>query len=52
MTMKACFDPAYFATRLERNRQLAAQSRNPLIRDLHLEYARLYQQLLEQAQTA
>jgi hypothetical protein len=52
MTMTPCFDRSYFAMRLERNRQLAAQSRNPAIRDLHLEYVRLYEQLMEQPQPA
>ncbi len=47
MTMTPCFDRSYFAARLERNRQLAAQSTNPAIRDLHLEYVRLDEQLME-----
>jgi hypothetical protein len=47
MKMNDCFDRAYFEARLERNRQLAAQSTSPAIRDLHLEYVRLYEQLIE-----
>jgi len=52
MTMNPCFDRAYFAARMERNRQLAEQSRDPAIRDLHLEYVRLYAQLMEAPQPA
>ncbi|KMS57931.1 hypothetical protein V473_06985 [Sphingobium cupriresistens LL01] len=52
MKMTSVFDRAYFAERLERNRQLAAQSHNPVIRELHLEYVRLYEQMMEQPQSA
>lgn len=47
MQIEAAFDRAYFEARMERNRQLAAQSSDPTIRDLHLEYVRLYEQLME-----
>ncbi|WP_420144948.1 hypothetical protein [Sphingobium sp.] len=46
------FDHAYFEARLERNRELAARSTDPAIRDLHLEYVRLYEQLMEMPQPA
>lgn len=52
MKINTNFDRAYFEARLERNRELAAQSTNPIIRDLHLEYVRLYQQLIEVPQPA
>ncbi|BBF70407.1 hypothetical protein [Sphingomonas bisphenolicum] len=52
MHMTSAFDRAYFTARLERNRQLAAKSHNPVIRELHLEYVRLYEQLMEQPQPA
>jgi hypothetical protein len=50
--MSASFDRSYFEARLDRNRRLAARSRNPEIRAIHLEYVRLYSQLLEQAALA
>lgn len=50
--MNRCFDRAYFTARLERNRKLAEESQNPVIRDLHLEYVRLYQQLIREEQPA
>lgn len=46
--MKSSFDRGYFEARLDRNRKLAARSRNPDIRAIHLEYVRLYEQLLQQ----
>ena len=52
MKMNNSFDRAYFATRLKKNRELAAQSNNPVIRNLHLEYVRLYEQLIEAPQPA
>lgn len=52
MYLGSSFDRAYFQTRLDRNRMLAARSQNPSIRDLHLEYVRLYEQLLHQEETA
>lgn len=48
MQISPSFNRDYFEARLNRNRNLAARSRNPDIRALHLEYVRLYQQLLEQ----
>lgn len=48
MKLASPFDRAYFEARLERNRALAARSNNPVIRDLHLEYVRLYENLLGQ----
>jgi hypothetical protein len=51
MTDKS-FDRSYFFERLERNRKLAEQSQNPVIRDLHLEYVQLYQQLIREEQPA
>lgn len=47
MMMTSAFDQAYFAERLERNRRLAAETDNPAIRDIHLEYVRFYEQLIE-----
>ncbi|MFD1107669.1 hypothetical protein [Sphingobium olei] len=47
MTITNRFDRAYFLERIETNRQLAEKSHNPIIRDLHLEYIRLYEHLLE-----
>lgn len=41
------FDRGYFQTRLDRNLSLAARSQSPEIRAIHLEYIRLYQQLLD-----
>ncbi|WP_176590941.1 hypothetical protein [Sphingobium sp. EM0848] len=41
------FDRSYFKERLDRNQRLAARSRNPEIRAIHLEYVRLYSQILE-----
>ena len=52
MEMTACFDHAYFEARLEKNRELAARSTDPMIRDLHLKYVRLYEQLMEAQQPA
>lgn len=52
MSISASFDRSYFEERLDRNRRLAARSRNPQIRAIHLEYVRLYSQLLEQAAPA
>ncbi len=52
MHLASPFDRAYFQARLERNRTLAARSQNPSIRDLHLEYVRLYEQLLIQDEPA
>lgn len=46
MALGTTYDSAYFEARLERNRILAAQSTDPIIRDLHLEYVRLYEFLL------
>ncbi|MDO7835418.1 hypothetical protein Q4610_10205 [Sphingobium sp. HBC34] len=48
MTMTGIFDRAYFAERLERNRRLAEEAANPVIRDIHLEYVRLYRHLIEE----
>lgn len=48
MTISTSFDRSYFEARLDRNRRLAARSRSPEIRAIHMEYVRLYQQLLEQ----
>jgi hypothetical protein len=45
------FDRTYFSSRLEQNRALAERSDNPAIRTIHLEYARLYAQLLDEAST-
>ncbi|WHO40770.1 hypothetical protein PMI04_009345 [Sphingobium sp. AP49] len=47
MDLGSPYDRAYFEMRLDRNRKLAARSRNPTIRDLHLEYVRLYEQLID-----
>ncbi|WP_242122734.1 hypothetical protein [Sphingobium sp. Sx8-8] len=49
MTMGTSFDRSYFEARLDRNRRLAESSRSPEIRAIHMEYVRLYQQLLEQS---
>ncbi|WP_196221777.1 hypothetical protein [Sphingobium sp. CAP-1] len=46
MQMTNQFDRAYFTERLEKNRILAEQTNDPNIRDLHLEYVRLYEQLI------
>lgn len=46
--MNGVFDHAYFAERLERNRRLAEETTNPVIRAIHLEYVRLYEQLIEE----
>lgn len=51
-TPELTFNRSYFETRLDRNRRLAARSRNPEIRAIHMEYVRLYSQLLEQPDTA
>ena len=48
MNNRTTFDRSYFEARLDRNRKLAARSNNPEIRAIHLEYVRLYSQLLEQ----
>ncbi|MDI1295899.1 MAG: hypothetical protein PSY12_08445 [bacterium] len=48
MHMASPFNRAYFQNRLDRNRALAARSQNPVIRNLHLEYVRLYEGLLSQ----
>ncbi len=40
------FDRSYYEERLARNRALAAQSRDPGIRNIHLDYVRLYEQML------
>lgn len=50
MSISTSFDRSYFEARLDRNRRLAACSRNPEIRAIHMEYVRLYSQLLEQAE--
>lgn len=50
--MHNSFDHSYFIERLERNRQLAEESQNPVIRDMHLEYVRLYEQLMLEEQSA
>jgi|GEM_PF-849724 hypothetical protein len=54
MDLEANFGRAYFEQRRDRNRQLAAQSATPALRNMHMEYARLYEQLLqaEDAQAA
>jgi hypothetical protein len=52
MQIDTSFDRVYFETRMERNRQLAERSNDPNIRDLHLEYVRLYEQLMEAPQPA
>jgi hypothetical protein len=44
--MLSTFNRAYFERRLDRNRALAEKSRNPSIRTIHLEYVRLYEQML------
>ena len=49
MNMDMAFNRSYFEARLDRNRRLAAGWRNPEIRAIHMEYVRLYSQLLEQA---
>ncbi|WP_298395214.1 hypothetical protein [Sphingobium sp.] len=46
------FDRSYFTERLERNRRLAEETQNPVIRDIHLEYVRLYEQLMLEEQPA
>jgi hypothetical protein len=50
MGINMSFDRSYFEARLDRNRRLAARSRNPEIRAIHMEYVRLYSQLLEQTE--
>ncbi|MEJ7925482.1 hypothetical protein WG908_01780 [Sphingobium sp. AN641] len=40
------FDRRYYEERLERNRTLAQQSRDPAIRSIHLDYVRLYEHML------
>lgn len=40
------FDRKYYEQRLARNRALASQSRDPAIRGIHLDYVRLYEQML------
>lgn len=54
MDLEANFGRAYSEQRRDRNRQLAARSATPALRNMHLEYARLYEQLLqaEDAQAA
>ncbi|ATP19044.1 hypothetical protein BV87_11925 [Sphingobium yanoikuyae] len=47
MDLEANFGRAYFEQRRDRNRQLAARSATPALRNMHLEYARLYEQLLQ-----
>src|SRR3546814_5687705 len=49
MNIDTAFNRSYFEARLDRNRRLAARSRNPEIRAIHMEYVRLYSQLLEQS---
>lgn len=46
MMMTTAFDRAYFEQRIDRNRVLAAQSATASIRELHLDYIRLYEHLL------
>jgi hypothetical protein len=41
------FDRDYYEERLARNRTLADQSRDPAIRSIHLDYVRLYEQMLD-----
>ena len=41
------FDQAYYAARLRQNERLAATACNAGIRDLHLQYVRMYQSLLD-----
>ncbi|WP_162854599.1 hypothetical protein [Sphingobium estronivorans] len=48
MIFGTSFDRSYFEARLDRNRQLAERSRHPEIRAIHMEYVRLYSQILEQ----
>lgn len=48
MGINISYDRSYFEARLDRNRRLAAHSRNPEIRAIHMGYVRLYSQLLEQ----
>lgn len=52
MQIETSFNRAYFKARMERNRQLAARSSDSTIRDLHLKYVRLYEQLMEAPQPA
>lgn len=47
MDLEANFGRAYFEQRRDRNRQLAAQSATPALRNMHLQYARFYQNLLQ-----
>ena len=52
MNIDTAFNRSYFEARLDRNRRLADRSRNPEIRAIHMEYVRLYSQLLDQANRA
>ena len=45
----ASFDQEYYAAQLRQNERLAAEARNLGIRDLHLQYVRMYRSLLDQA---
>ena len=51
MIEHGALDRGYFIERIERNRRLAEQASDPLIRDLHLEYVRLYEQLVDEEAT-
>lgn len=42
------FDATYIAAQLRQNKRLAREAHNRGIRDLHLEYCRVYQALLDQ----
>lgn len=45
----ASFDETYYAARIRQNERLASEARNLGIRDLHLQYCRIYRALLDQA---
>lgn len=45
----ASFDQAYYAAQLRQNERLAAEAHNLGIRDLHLQYVKIYRGLLDQA---
>lgn len=45
----ASFDETYYAAQLRQNERLAAEAHNRGIRDLHLQYVKMYRSLLERA---
>lgn len=48
MTEHGLYDRSHFAERIARNLKLAEEAQDLAIRNLHLEYVRLYRHLLEE----